>query len=178
MELGKDDGNVFWMAAYAVLHLQMDLPRARDLAYRSLELNPNSAMALATAGRIEINSGNVNRALELLYRAERLSPLEPRAWLITMGIATACIQTRRFDECISVCRRSLIQNPRNTMVLRMLAACLVKQGRQREAAQLVREILAIEPQLTLTKLRARTIFVNAEFWIEYSAALRIAGIPE
>jgi hypothetical protein len=33
-----DDGDVFWMAAYAVLHLQMDFLRARELACRSLEL--------------------------------------------------------------------------------------------------------------------------------------------
>ena len=43
---------------------------------------------------------------------------------------------------------------------------------------MVREVLAVEPQLTLTKLRARTMYVNAEFRSEYSAALRIAGIPE
>ena len=58
IELGKDDGNVFWMAAYAVLHLQLDVPRAKELAYRSLELNPNSAIALGMAGRTELHSGN------------------------------------------------------------------------------------------------------------------------
>ena len=63
------------------------------------------------------------------------------------------------------------------MTLRQLAASLVRKGRQTEAAQAAREALAIEPQLTLTRLRARSM-VNAEFWREYSAALRIAGIPE
>jgi tetratricopeptide (TPR) repeat protein len=63
IELGKDDGNVFWMAAYAVLRLQMDVARARELAYRSLELNPNSAIALGMAGRAELHSGNTSVAL-------------------------------------------------------------------------------------------------------------------
>jgi TolB-like protein/Flp pilus assembly protein TadD len=178
IELGKDDGNVFWMAACAVLHLQMDLARARELAYRSLELNPHSAVALATAGRIEVYALNDGKALELLYRAERLSPREPRGWLITMAIAYAHVHAGRFDEGISLCRRTLNQNPRNAVALRALAVCLVKQGRQSEAAQVVREVLAVEPQLTLTKLRARAMYLNAEFWSEYSAALRIAGIPE
>jgi TolB-like protein len=66
IELGKDDGNVFWMAAYAVLRLQMDPARARELAYHSLELNPNSAIALGMAGRAELLSGNTSKALELL----------------------------------------------------------------------------------------------------------------
>jgi TolB-like protein len=178
IELGKDDGNVFWMAAYAVLHLQMDVPRARELAYRSLQLNPNSAVALATAGRIELHSGNAGKALELLFRAERLSPREPREWLITMGIAAAYLHAGRLDEAISTCKRALDQNPRNTMVLRILAVSLVKQGRQAEAAQVAREVLAIEPQLTLTKLRARGRYADIRFASELSAALRIAGIPE
>jgi hypothetical protein len=45
-------------------------------------------------------------------------------------------------------------------------------------AQAAREALAIEPQLTLARLRARSTYLSAEFWNEYSAALRIAGIPE
>ena len=62
------------MAAHAVLYLQMDLPRARDLAYRSLELNPHSGVALATAGRMEVYAGNTGKALELLYRLRSLLP--------------------------------------------------------------------------------------------------------
>jgi tetratricopeptide (TPR) repeat protein len=177
IELSKD-GNVFWMAAYAVLHLQMDPARARELAYGSLELNPNSAVALATAGRIEIHWGNAQRGLELLHHAERLSPREPREWLIAMGIAIAHMQAGRVDEGISACRRSLSRNPRNAMTLRMLAVGLVKQGRQSEAAQVARKVMDIDPQVTLTRMRARAMFVNAEFWNEFSAALRIAGIPE
>jgi predicted Zn-dependent protease len=166
------------MAAYAVLHLQMDSARARELACRSLELNPNSAVALSAAGRIELHSGNIDKALELLCCAERLNPREPGGRLITMAIATAYVQAGRFDECISACRRTLNQNPRHTGTLRVLAVCLIKLGRQNEAAQVARQVMAIEPQLTLTKLRARAMYINAEFWNQYSAALRIAGIPE
>jgi tetratricopeptide (TPR) repeat protein len=111
-----------------------------------------------------VDDPEADKALELLYRAERLSPREPRGWLIAMGIANVHIQAGRFDEGISACRRALNQNPRNAMMLRMLAASLVKQGRQSEASQVAREVLAVEPQLTLTKLRARFMFVNAEFW--------------
>jgi TolB-like protein/Flp pilus assembly protein TadD len=178
IELGKEDGNVFWMASHAVVRLQMDVPRARELAYRSLQLNPNSAAALATAGRIEVISGKIHEALELLYRAERLSPREPRAWLIAGVIAAAHLRAGRVDEAISACRRALNQNPRNIMVLRMLAACLVKQGRQSVAAQVAREVLLLEPQLTLTKLGARSGYMDIEFRNEYLAALRIAGIPD
>jgi TolB-like protein len=108
IELGKDDGNVFWMAAYAVLRLQKDVARARELAYRSLELNPNSAIALGMAGRAELHSGNTSKALELLFRAQRLSPREPRGWFIQGGIAAAYLHEGRYDEATSACRRALM----------------------------------------------------------------------
>jgi hypothetical protein len=63
-------------------------------------------------------------------------------------------------------------------MLRTLAACLVKQGRQSEAAEVARKILEAEPQLTLTKLRPRAMHLMKNHWNEFSAALRIAGIPE
>jgi hypothetical protein len=64
------------------------------------------------------------------------------------------------------------------MVLRMLAASLVMQGRQKEALQVGRDVLAIEPQLTLTNLRARGAYVDKKLANEILAALRIVGIPE
>ena len=133
---------------------------------------------LATAGYIEKNWGSADKGLELLYRAERLSPRELRGWSVTQAIASAYFRAGRFDECISRCRRALNHSPRNAMTLRLLAAGLAKRGRQTEAAQVAREALAIEPHLTLTKLRARSMHLSAEWWSEYSAALRVAGIPE
>jgi TolB-like protein len=72
--LGKDDGNVLWMAAYAVWRLAIDAPRARELAYRSLRLNPNSAIALAITAWMESQMGNPAKAIEMYHHAERLSP--------------------------------------------------------------------------------------------------------
>ena len=42
----------------------------------------------------------------------------------------------------------------------------------------MREVLNVEPQLTLTKLRARLMFMEEEIWHDYAAALRLAGLPE
>jgi predicted Zn-dependent protease len=116
---------------------------------------------------------------QLFYRAERLSPRDPRGWFITGGIAMAYLHEGRLDEAISACRRTLNLNPRQAGLLRTLAACLVKQGRQSEAAEVARKVLDADPQLTLTRLGARAIYLmNSKTWNEFSAALRIAGIPE
>jgi TolB-like protein/tetratricopeptide (TPR) repeat protein len=179
VEFGKDDGNVLWMAAVATLRLQMNAHRARELAYRSLELNPNSAVALSVAGRIEVSLGNAGKGLELLLRAERLSPRDPKSWFILGGgTASAYFAQGRFDEAASACKRALIMNPRYTLGLRTLAACLVKQARPDDAAEVMREVLNIEPHLTLTKLRARSMQIEENLWNDYAAALRLAGLPE
>jgi tetratricopeptide (TPR) repeat protein len=178
VELGKDDANVFWMAGYAILRLQMDLPRARELVRHSLELNPNSAIALAITGEIESCLGNTQEALELLFHAMRLSPRDPRGWLITSKMAWAYLVDGQLDKAISAAKKVLNQNPRSGYALRFLAASLAKKGRLNDAAEVIREVLNIEPQLTLTKLRARLMFIEENIWHDYAVAMRLAGLPE
>jgi tetratricopeptide (TPR) repeat protein len=179
VELANDDGNIFWMAAFAVLRLQMDTHRSRELIYRSLEINPNSAVALSVAGRIEASFGHIDKALELLARAERLSPRDPRGWfMIGGGMAYAYFQAGRYEEAIAASKKALMQNPRFTVALRNLAASLVRQGKQDEARAAMRDLLAIEPQLTVARLRGRMMNVEERRWNEYADALRGAGLPE
>ena len=53
-ELGKRDANVLWMAAYAVWRLLGgDHKSAKELAQRSLLINPNSTIALTMCGWME-----------------------------------------------------------------------------------------------------------------------------
>jgi tetratricopeptide (TPR) repeat protein len=89
LEFGHDDGNVLWMASHATLRLAKDRERAKELAYRSLESNPSSAVAASVAGTIEAMSNNPGKALELLRRVQRLSPRDPKGWYLTATFAMA-----------------------------------------------------------------------------------------
>ena len=177
VELSKEDANVLWMAGYAALRLQMDLPRARELVQHSLDLNPNSAIASAVAGEIEANAGNTGKALDLLLRAMRLSPRDPRGWFITLATSWTYLVDGQFDQAISAAKIVLNQNPHCSYALRFLAASLAKQGRVNQAAEVARKTLSIEP-VTLRKLRARLMFVDEGVWHDYAAALRLAGLSE
>ena len=179
VELGKDDGNVLWMAAYAVWRLALDARRARELAYRSLRLNPNSAIALAITAWMEAQMGNPAKAIEMYQRAERLSPLDPRGWLIATGLGMAFFHQERFEEAASWAERALVDNPRCTIALRTLAGSLAKAGRREQAAVVVQKLLKIEPQLTLSIWRARLRWLDETPWgNRYVEALRMAGLPE
>jgi tetratricopeptide (TPR) repeat protein len=179
VELGKDDSSVLWMAAYAVWRLAQDAPRARELAYRSLHFNPNSAIALAIMGWTERAMGNFGKAIELFHRAERLSPRDPRGWLIAAGLASAHFYERHFAEAASWAQAALLQNPRFTVALRILAASLARLGERQKAANVVRELLNIEPHFTITDLRARVRSLDEATWANaFLDALRLAGLPE
>ena len=178
LELGKDDGNVLWMAAYAMRRLGQDVERARELAYRSLALNPNSAIAMAVAGWMEAELGNSGKALELIRRAERLSPRDPRGWFFASGMAFAHVVDGHFEDAAICARMAVDQNPRSTIALRFLAGSLARLGHKEKAAKALQDMFKIEPHLTLSRLRTRLLGIDEGVWNKVAEGLRLAGLPD
>jgi len=178
VEVAKDESNVLWMAAYAIRELGMDPVRAKDIAYRSIHLNPNSAIALTIAAWIEAPLPNPRTALQLLQRAERLSPRDPRAWSMATAQALAHFVEGNYEQSANCAKRALAQNPRFAIALRLLAASLAKTGALDQGAEVMKKVLEIEPQLTATKLRARVPFMPESIWKNLAEGLMLAGMPE
>ena len=177
LDLGKDDANVLWMAAFALRVLGADPHRARELVTRSLQLNPNSAMALTQAGWAEVFLGNSSKALVLLARAERLNPRDPRAWYMSAVAALAHFVAGEFDKAAICSERALAQNPRFAPTLRVLAASQARLGNGNAAASAVRELLKLEPQLSIAALRPRLGHMVETARAPFLDALRLAGLP-
>jgi TolB-like protein len=178
LELGKDDSNVLWMAAYATRRLAKDVERARELAHRALLLNANSAIAMAVAGWMEGELGNSSKALELLCRAQRLSPRDPRGWFMASGMALAHVVAGDFEAAAACARMAVDQNPRSTIALRFLAGSLARLGQKDKAADALRDMLKIEPGLTLETLRSRLVGIDDRVWRMVAEGLRLAGLPD
>ena len=178
LEFSKDDGEVLLRAANAVWQLAMDAPRATELIYRALQVNPNSSIALTIAGWIETGSGNPAKALELFHRAQRLDPRDPRGWTTAGGMAYAHYQQGEFKEAVAWAQKALTNNPRFAGALWFLAAARGKLGEKEKAAAAIAELLKIEPQLTLSRLRARSMHTREDVWLKTAEGLRLAGMPE
>jgi TolB-like protein/Flp pilus assembly protein TadD len=178
LEVGSEDAGVLWMTAFALRILGGDPHQATELANRSLQLNPNSAMALTIAGFAEVLSGDAGKALELLQRAERLSPRDPRAWYTDTATAWTHFVCGQFEQAAVRARKAWAQNPRFKPPLRILAASLVKLGRTDEATQVAQQILRLEPNLTVTRLRRRLGYMDPSALASFMDALRTAGFPE
>jgi TolB-like protein/Tfp pilus assembly protein PilF len=178
IELGRDDGEVLWRVANAIWHLSMDAQRPADLMARALQINPNSSIALTIAGWMELALGNPEKALELLQRAQRLSPRDPRGWTIAGGMAYAEYQRGNFPETVAWAEKALIDNPRFAGALWFLAAALGRLGEKQKAAAIVAAVLKIEPTLTISGLRSRTLYTREDIWRPLAEDLRRAGMPE
>jgi TolB-like protein/Tfp pilus assembly protein PilF len=178
LEFGTDDSEVLWRAALATLQLAMDAPRAAELVYRALDVNPNSSIALAIAGWIETLSGHHDKALELFDRAQRLSPRDPRAWTIESGISHARYQRGEFAESLALARKALNGNPRLSSSLVMQVASLGMLGEKERAAVAMADAVKLVPHLTISTLRARTMFSKEHVWQKIADGLRLAGMPE
>jgi TolB-like protein len=176
VELAGDDGNVLWMAAFC--NLAADTHRARELANRSLLINPNSAIALTIAGWVEAFLANPTKGLELLEHALRLSPRDPRGWFMATGMSWAHFAAGQFDDAADWARRALAVNPRIAIALRILASSLALLGKRENAAEIIRDVLTLEPGLTAARLRERLKFMDSGLWNTFAQGLRLAGLPD
>jgi TolB-like protein len=178
VELGKDDANVLWMAALAILTLAQDWERTKELLHRSLQVNPNSAIALAAMGGAEAATGNPARGFELIGRARRLSPRDPREGFMSFVMATACTYDGNYGEAVTWAEKALIHNRRFAPALRQLAFALVMTGQRERAAEIVQGLLQVEPGFSIARLRLRMPFGSNSYWKRFSEALRSVGLPE
>jgi tetratricopeptide (TPR) repeat protein len=179
VELAPNDAQVLWMAAFAIWNMaQEGREAARELFSRSLMINPNSAMALALGGWIETMRGNQPAGREMVERARRLSPRDPRSWFMSGAMAIAAIIDENYPEAITWAEKALVQNRRFAVALRALAVALVQIGQRDRAAQIVQELLTIEPKLTISGFLTRIPVPLQSMARTYAEALRAAGLPE
>jgi tetratricopeptide (TPR) repeat protein len=178
VELAPNDPQVLWMAAFAVWNMAQGREAARELFSRSLMINPNSAMALGLGGWIETMRGNQSTGREMIERARRLNPLDPRGWFISGAMAIAAIIGGNYPEAVTWAEKALVQNRRFAVALRVLAVALVKVGQRDRAAQVVQEMLKIEPELTISGFLTRIPVPLETMARTYAEALKAAGLPE
>ncbi len=122
--------------------------------------------------------GNLDAGRGMIERARRLNPLDPRSWFMSGAMAITAIVDEDYAGAIAWAEKALVQNRRFAVALRVLAVAFVKIGKHDRAADIVRELLVIEPELTISRFFSRIPVPLKSMARAYAEALRAAGLPE
>ncbi|MBT4486079.1 MAG: hypothetical protein HOK30_25060 [Rhodospirillaceae bacterium] len=174
-------------SAHALSYLAMLelLARNHDLAIghadRAVELDPSSSDALAAAGMVKSNSGEIHEGIELLRRAMRLQPYHPSWFPLMLGWAQLQLGEndaagKMFDAVIASAN---VDGIVFRMALASRAVIAVFEGNMDLAHQYLEKVLEKHPSTNLYEANIRLYFMkDRDFAQRYIAALRQAGLQE
>ncbi len=178
IEVDKDVPETLWLAGYVLGFFGNTPEEGIDLIDDALRLNPNSAQALVYSGWLRVYNGDATTAKAHFERALRLSPLDISAYRTYAGLAFSCLFLGQIDDAVSWASKALHQNPKFTATHRVLAASLGHAGRLDEAHQVVEQLQALVPGLTVTRFGKETRIRHPEYFELLMDGLRRAGLPE
>lgn len=176
-ERAPGDAQVLWMAAFAIWNMADESAPARELFKRSLAINANSAMALTMSGWIAAMAGQPAEGRAMIERALRLNPRDPRGWFAAGAMAICALAGDDLGGAIRWAETALGQNRRFAVALRVLIVALVRAGDLARATGVARQLLIVEPDLTVSGFLARIPFPVQTMATTYAEALRAAGVP-
>jgi tetratricopeptide (TPR) repeat protein len=108
-----------------------------------------------------------------------LSPLDPRGFFITRGIAAAHLAAGQYAEAIEWADRSSREFPRNRPSIRYKLIALAHLGRIGEARAALERELELQPGLTIAAVKAMYSAAYApELLAVFVDGYRKAGLPE
>ena len=135
--------------SYALLTMRQH-DKAMEVAERAVRLDPNSASALFSLAQCLYFSGRWEEALPLLRQLIRLNPFVP---IFYSYFGSACNATGRYEEGIAALKKSLKFAPNDLFANLSLAGSYVYSGREDEARAVVADIMRIDPNFSLERLR-------------------------
>ena len=152
-----------------------------DLAFRrfeaALRINANTAPAWMWSAAAHAWMGNGPQAIEEINKAMALSPYDPLMYAYNAYASIAYLVDGQYERAIECALRSLRENRTYTAAHRLLVIALVLTGRENEAQAAARQLLELEPGLTVTGFRRRYPGSSSPHVDIFCDALARAGIP-
>jgi adenylate cyclase len=175
LSIDENDEGALGIAAWVTARLIGDYETGIAFGDRAVECNPNDARAWRLRGWVYRTAGQYEEAIRSFERSIRLSPLDPALHVALSGMGQSLIELRRFDEAVTISKKGLRQNQFYPPSCCVLASALAHLERDTEAREAAAQLLAVDPNLTISGWIARGGQKYSKLLIE---GLRKAGLPE
>ncbi len=155
-----------------------DQERAAAYLERALALDPNNAWAWARYGWVASYKGETG-ATERFERALTLSPADPLAFNMRMGMALSLAMAGDPAKAVAIAREVVHKHPDVTWCYRMMTAWAAMAGDLETARWAAGRLMATEPDFTIERYLTRPVFRGEPQWARKTVeALRLVGLPE
>ncbi len=150
-----------WRGRGWLMFISGKLAEATTDFRRSLDLNPNDALALARLGVCEAVGGDPAGGLAQCLQALRLSPRDPARFHLLDNLIWAQFAAKAYEDAIDTARQSLREadfaGTRFCLVL-----CLVGAGDMARAAAELRELKRQQPDMVAARLNGTRLASDPE----------------
>jgi TolB-like protein/Tfp pilus assembly protein PilF len=174
---GGDDATTLGIAGFVISLDDHDCPTALTLFDRALALSSSNAFPLCFSALTLSWMGMTELAIERAQRALRLNPFDSLNHLSYNALAISYFQMGRFEEARDVARCSVQLNPRFSVPHALLAAALVRLGREDDAKAETQWVLTLDPSFTVRRFSVTT-GLEPTVYAKFAEAWRAAGLPE
>ncbi|MCG6936572.1 MAG: winged helix-turn-helix domain-containing tetratricopeptide repeat protein [Gammaproteobacteria bacterium] len=148
--------------------------QARQEAEKALVYDSNYANAYVLLATLLYYTGHAEEGLEKIKMAMRLNPHHPYNYPFHLGQAYFILE--RYDEAIAAFEQGLDSNPSSERMHVWLAAAYVKANRPGDAKWEADQVLAINPDFDIEKIRQAFPFSDAKDLERFLSAIRQAGL--
>jgi adenylate cyclase len=163
-------------AFYALAHSQMwlrNMDEAERAAQQALDLDPNFAGAFAALGLVRDYTGRHADALGLFEQALKL---DPQYGMALQYLGRAQFALEHYEDAERTFTRRLIHAPHSDMTRAFLASLYGHTGRVEEARRLWREVLEINPDFSVERIRRSLPYQDPAWFDRYADGLSKAGL--
>jgi tetratricopeptide (TPR) repeat protein len=171
-----DDPTGLTALASAMMILGGDVRQAVKFAERALSLDPNHAWAWMRLGYGLVYTGKPEEGLKAFEQSARLSPLDPFAFNVHVGMGLANFSAGRPDAAIEFALQALSERPGLTWPYRDLTAYYATAGRMAEAQDSLEKFIYLRPTLTKESVRDGLRFMESGLLSRYMSGLEKAGL--
>ena len=164
---------IAWLFIATILR---DADMLVESARKSLEINPNFAMAHSWMGAAYALAGQGEKSLEWIENARRLSPRDMFKEEFDVHTSYAYFQVGDYANACNFASRASLPRPDHVYPRLVLATSQAHQGNLEAAQMQATKILDLVPDFSLRQAEESCVFVRKDDITRFVEGLRLAGL--